>query len=309
MKPYVKPTDRNNYLHFYSFHKHQLKTNIPYGQFLRVMKNSTRDSDYRTHAKRLKEQFLKRGYPMGIINAAELRARQRARESLFSPRQNDNQHRLFLALDYTPKAAMISTIVRKHWHLLNDIPGCKDPPLIGLRKTRSLRSMLVKSETKTDGKTSSLPRGHFHCGKCKFCPFMVTTKKISFPDVNLNFKPSCFSNCNTSFVTYLVECPCSLRYVGSTQHPLRVRIQEHVSRIWNNTQEAPLSNNHSCDDLKVYVLEVIKAQPFRNRKQMLLQREVFWITRLQTLHPEGLNSNIDFGVFLWKPRKLKRLFL
>lgn len=29
VKPYIKPTDRNSYLHFGSFHKHQLKTNIP----------------------------------------------------------------------------------------------------------------------------------------------------------------------------------------------------------------------------------------------------------------------------------------
>lgn len=32
VKPYVKPTDRNNYLHFQSFHRRQLKVNIPYGQ-------------------------------------------------------------------------------------------------------------------------------------------------------------------------------------------------------------------------------------------------------------------------------------
>lgn len=187
--------------------------------------------------------------------------------------------------------------------LFLDVPGCQEFPLIGFRKTRSLHSILVKSTAETDNRTSSHPRGHFRCGRCKFCPFMMTTKKICFPDVNFTLEVNRFSNCNTSFVTYLVEYPYCLRYVGTTQLPLRVRIQEHVSRIRNNICEAPLvqhyvSNKHSPHDLKVYVLEVIEAKPFMNRRQVLLRREVFWITRLRTMHPDGLNSEIDFGVYL-----------
>lgn len=32
VKPFVKPTDRNPYLHFGSFHPRHLRINIPYGQ-------------------------------------------------------------------------------------------------------------------------------------------------------------------------------------------------------------------------------------------------------------------------------------
>lgn len=193
--------------------------------------------------------------------------------------------------------------MRKHWHLLTDIPGCENAPLIDLRKMRSLQNILVKStNNKKEVGTSSFPRSHFRCGRCTFCPLMANTKQICFPDVNLKFDSSSFSNYNTSFVTYLVECPCLQRYVGSTQRPLCVTIQEHVSRIRNKVLEAPLvqhylSNNHSPNDLKVYVLEVIESEPSKNRIQRLLQREVFWITRLNTLHPNGLNSDLNFGVF------------
>lgn len=58
VRPFVKPTDKNNYLHFKSFHKHQLKENIPYGQLLRIKRNSTHHRDYLFHSERLKGQLL-----------------------------------------------------------------------------------------------------------------------------------------------------------------------------------------------------------------------------------------------------------
>lgn len=46
VRPFVKPTDHNTYLHFKSFHMRHLRTNIPYGQFLRLKRNSAEDKDF-----------------------------------------------------------------------------------------------------------------------------------------------------------------------------------------------------------------------------------------------------------------------
>lgn len=62
VEPYNKPTDKNNYLHFHTFHSRQLKINIPYGQFLRLKRNATKDKDYLIHAKRPGKQFQARKY-------------------------------------------------------------------------------------------------------------------------------------------------------------------------------------------------------------------------------------------------------
>lgn len=91
VKLYIQPTDKNNYLHFNSFHR--MKMNIPYGQFLRIRRNSMHDRDYQTHADRLKQQFLQRGYPAGVIDTAEVRARHR--ETLCLP-----LNRMTLLRDY-----------------------------------------------------------------------------------------------------------------------------------------------------------------------------------------------------------------
>lgn len=39
--------------------------------------------------------------------------------------------------------------------------------------------------------------------------------------------------CRSQFVIYIVECPCSLRYVGSTTCELKKRILEHVRATVN----------------------------------------------------------------------------
>lgn len=41
--------------------------NIPYGQFLRIKRNSTDIKHYRQHSSRLAQQFIDRSYPYGIV--------------------------------------------------------------------------------------------------------------------------------------------------------------------------------------------------------------------------------------------------
>lgn len=116
VKPYSKPTDKNIFLHFKSFHRRQLKINIPYGQFLRLRRNASKEADYETHAKKLSRQFQARGYPKRAIQAAEQKARARTRDSLFiKQRQNETVvKKIYWALDYTPKASAIINIIKRH---------------------------------------------------------------------------------------------------------------------------------------------------------------------------------------------------
>lgn len=83
VRPFIKPTDKNTYLHFKSYHTRHLRNNIPYGQFLLMKRNSTEDRDIIQQAHRLRQQFLQRVYPSGIICDAEDRAWNRMRASLF----------------------------------------------------------------------------------------------------------------------------------------------------------------------------------------------------------------------------------
>ncbi|CAI9534565.1 unnamed protein product [Staurois parvus] len=46
-----------------------------------------------------------------------------------------------------------------------------------------------------------------------------------------SYKINNFISCDSSFVTYLLECSCHLQYVGRTSRKLSVRLGEHIREI------------------------------------------------------------------------------
>lgn len=143
-----------------------------------------------------------------------------------------------------------------------------------------MRSMLVKPSVVMKEVRTSLPKGHHRCGRCNICAVMTETKKISIPDLRFEMELRTFTTCNSSFMVYSLECACQLRYIGSTQRQLRVRIQEHIIRIKNEVLEAPLTphyleKGHQYNDMKVVVLECVEAQPYKDQCKLLLQREMY----------------------------------
>ncbi|CAJ0940590.1 unnamed protein product [Ranitomeya imitator] len=64
-----------------------------------------------------------------------------------------------------------------------------------------------------------------------------------------------FSTCDTSFVVYLIKCPCGLLYVGETTQSMRDRISKHKSTIRCKNMLLPLpyhfiTQGHSISQLK-----------------------------------------------------------
>lgn len=297
VKPFVKPTDRNTYLHFRSFHTLQLRTNIPYGQFLHLKRNAPEDKYFRSHAKRLRLQFLNRVYPAAIVHEAEARALTRNRDSLFKQNKPVSiPTRVNWALDHSPRSMAISSIIKKHWHLISDIPGCELPPQIGYRKSTSLRSLLVHADVVSKKTGDSVPfSGHHKCGQCNICQLTILSREIHFPEKGFSHKLTSFSNCKTWLCVYLLECFCGKKYIGSTRRQLRVRIQEHISQIKYRVFEAPLtqhfvSQQHDPLDFRVVTLESLQPSHC-DMNRLLLQREAFWI--FCTLAPEGLNNDLS----------------
>lgn len=130
------------------------------------------------------------------------------------------------ALDYTPMTNGILSIVKKHWHIVSDIPGCKDFPLIGLRKKESLRYHLVKAMLPdTERRNLATPAGHTRYGRCSVCFLPWETKFIEFPEFGYIHTLKQLTNCNTCMCIYMATCICKKRYIGSTCHKIKLRIQ------------------------------------------------------------------------------------
>ena len=80
------------------------------------------------------------------------------------------------------------------------------------------------------------------------------------------------------------------QYVGQTGRRLVDRIKEHLYCIKKKKEATGIhfsTGNHSNSDMRVQVIE--KVMP--NTVNMRLERESFWINKLATKSPQGLNKN------------------
>ena len=128
--------------------------------------------------------------------------------------------------------------------------------------------------------------GFFPCAKCKYCTYAFYTHSVregpnSYPILHR----SC---CSDKDLIYLIVCRnCSVRYVGETSRPLRVRISEHVNNILS-FRSTSVSDHFisrcSLNDFSFTALERCRNTTRRRNK------EARWMRRLNTLAPHGLNG-------------------
>lgn len=117
------------------------------------------------------------------------------------------------------------------------------------------------------------------------------------------YKIKDFIMCSTKFVTYLLICPCGLKYVGRTTRCLYKRINKHVYNISIGYKNHSVSKHfrmaHKRDPSKLqfygfYGIDRVKPHWRGDNMQIKVSKnETEWIYKLNTLYPIGLNIEID----------------
>lgn len=137
------------------------------------------------------------------------------------------------------------------------------------------------------------------------CCLALEVSSIHFVDLGFTQVLKQFSNCNTSMSVYMVTCACEKRYIGSTRRKIKVRIQEHVSRIRHGITKGPLAQHfidckHYLTDFNFIILEIVlqKMGEHWDLHTALLKRETYWIFKLYTIIPNPLNADIVYSVSL-----------
>lgn len=295
---YTKPTDKHQYLLPTSCHPKHCSNNIPYSLALRIRRICTQASTFECRAKELANHLLDRGYKKDAVVKSIQKASALERKTLLDYKEKSNeQKRVPFVLTYHPDLPNVRKITEKHWPT---IAGSRklgtlfeEKPVIAYRRPKSLRDILVKAKIKAVGDPS--PTGS--CGPCNVprcqtchmmspaCTFKSATGAIS--SITGNY------NCKTSNAIYLMTCKvCKKQYVGETKLSISRRINLHRSDY--NTRRfkrSPVAEhfsheNHAFGDISLCVIESDTRWDDTLRKR----RETYWIRRLSTLQPYGINK-------------------
>uniref|UniRef100_A0A8C5N1Z7 Reverse transcriptase domain-containing protein n=1 Tax=Leptobrachium leishanense TaxID=445787 RepID=A0A8C5N1Z7_9ANUR len=146
---YRKETATNNLLNWSSFHPKSLRLGIPYGQYLRLKRICSSETEYEKQAKTLQKNFKEKGYPNRVLKQAYQKAAYHSRETLLQdpPKTNSNQIRCIGNFDTGNN--LVKDIMDRYWPLLTLDPHLKESvgphATITNRRCRNLKDMLVHS--------------------------------------------------------------------------------------------------------------------------------------------------------------------
>jgi GIY-YIG catalytic domain len=124
--------------------------------------------------------------------------------------------------------------------------------------------------------------------RCNTCPFFVESKTFSSNTTHQTYAIKQNLSCTTRNVIYLISCTkCGKQYVGQTTLTLRDRFTRHRFDI-NHKENKSVANHfnssdHSLKDCTIIPIEAV------DKKEYLTKRENYWIKKLKTLNPWGLN--------------------
>ena len=109
-------------------------------------------------------------------------------------------------------------------------------------------------------------------------------------------------NCKSKFIIYLMECAlCKIQYVGKAETAFNIRLNNHRKDV-NNPKSIPADfhfrkpghsfNLHAKFTL-IEQLSNIHTTDKETLKFRLKRCEDFWIQKLETLTPKGLNQELN----------------
>ncbi|OCT83047.1 hypothetical protein XELAEV_18025584mg [Xenopus laevis] len=160
------------------------------------------------------------------------------------------------------------------------------------RKARTIGSMLVKADMgsgKENKQTVLRPvkKGTFACCLCNCCSNIQKGEVIYHLRSGIPIPISGHYSCTTTFVVYAIKCLCGLVYVGQTS-PIKCKsMDQPVAKHF-------VELGHTVLQLKFQILDaVLKMRRGDNRVKKLLYKEAWWIRKLDTLTPNGLNLEYD----------------
>jgi len=159
---YIKPTNKQAYIHETSFHPPGTSKGIIIGEMKRFVRTNSRFDKFLELKERHTINLLKRGYSNKFIRSQMNKVKFSNRSQELKPRQKGGiSKRLAFITRFSRVAPKVMGILKKHWPEIQQSKCFKHNsvplPFLTFRKNRNLRSYLVRSRLNKDCTESSPP--------------------------------------------------------------------------------------------------------------------------------------------------------
>ena len=303
---YTKPTDSNNYLHFFSAHPGHCKRGIPLGQFLRLRRICSEDEAFVNHCAEKAKHFLRRKYPREVIAEAFQKAWNTNRADLLRTDREDKetQDSNILVTTFNPGFRALGALVKNNWDILGR--SCSTRGLFergiltAFRRPKNLKDILVRARLPpTKLKDPILgPSNPCKTRNCRYCPRLNTSGRITCKATGREYVSKHNVSCKSSNLIYCLTCKCcGMQYVGQTKNRLMDRFQAHFYNIVYNRPKSEIGKHFNLpghkglQDVEIQVVDFIHAHPLGRKSKYLRDLVEFnWIQRMHTNAPLGLNT-------------------
>ena len=126
------------------------------------------------------------------------------------------------------------------------------------------------------------------------CEYVINTENVKSSVTGELFPNRNQFTCQTKGLIYLITCnktDCGKQYVGETDRKCVTRFGEHLYYVKSKMEAIGSHFNslgHTHKNMEIQIIEKV----YPNNKDFRLERESFWINKLRTKSPDGLNKNV-----------------
>ncbi len=219
---------------------------------------------------------------------------------------------------YHPQTPPIKDILKKIWLTLLIDPKLQcvynQTPVFGHKRHKNLKDILVRSKLTYPPKDPKpkdwiTPSKLCHNNKCRYCPKLDLSDLIKSTTTGRTFIVLSKISCKFNNLIYLITYKhCHSQCVEQTMNSIQMMFQKHLKDVehCSNWTMAPPSaiaqsqtnvglhfsqTGHSIHDQQINVLEFIHLDPnFATTKPWRETREKFWMHKLKSLKPSGINA-------------------
>lgn len=281
---YFKETDTHCLLHRHSFHPRHTFRGILKSQLLRFHRICSQEREFGKAVKILFRALRTRGYSRSMLQNTLKSFRRSLHNTVNSDPEAHSKDKIipFVAF-YSTQCRQLNSAIKQNFSKF--LTGTdylqRHKPIAAYKRNKNLLDLLVQSKV-----YSKITKE-----KQVTCKYFVPLKWVKNKTTKQIFTLQQTLSPQITNCVYLIFCmKCKKQYVGQTKNELRVRAYQHAHNILHKIEKRRHVVQHflmhGLTSLKITGLQANPLWDLRER----LKTERFWIKRLDTLYPRGLNE-------------------